>query len=150
MDTAHKKAFEFLNDHKLATLSTSSEDGTPWGAAIYYVVDEHFNFYFLTHSETKKYFNMQKHHSAAITVVDDYLQTTVQASGQTTAVSLGPEHDHAFRMLALVHPPGQFYWVPPVSKMHNGPSMLLKLTPKFLRLSNFKPEHGEVDIVQII
>ena len=44
-------------------------------------------------------------------------------------------------LLALVHPPGQFSWVPPVSKIHDqGATTVLKLTPETLQLSHFKPE----------
>src|SRR6266568_4105408 len=142
MDSKYKEVHDFLLSHKFAALSTASKDARPWGATIYYVVDEKLNFFFLTHVNSKKYHNLQEQPQAAITIADDNTQSTVQAAGAVTEVPLGPEHDHAFRMLVLVHPPGQFEWVPPVAKMHTGEILLMKLTPESLRFSNFTPKNG--------
>ena len=134
-------ALTFLEQHKLGVLSTVSDKGEVWGAAIYYAVDEQLNFYFFTHIETRKYHNLKEHPQVALTVVDDYAQATVQATGQVTELPMGEEMNEAYRKLALVHPPGQFSWVPPVSKIHDqGATTVLKLTPETLQLSHFKPE----------
>src|SRR6266542_4268696 len=141
MSEMHKDASTFLNEHKLAVLSTASEKGEVWGAAVYYVVDEKLNFYFFTHVESKKYRNLKEHPQVALTVTDDYAQTTVQASGEVAEVPMGEELNAAYRKLVLVHPPGQFSWVPPVSKLHDqGEMTVLKLTPHMLQFSHFKPE----------
>lgn len=144
MDPKYKEAYEFLTNHKFAVLSTASKGAEPWGATVYYVVDEQLNFFFLTHVQSKKYQDIQEQPNAAITVADDNEQVTVQASGTVTQVPLGQEHDHAFRMLALVHPPGQFDWVPPVTKMDTGEMLLLKLVPDYLRFSNFMTDKSAI------
>lgn len=147
----HSETYKFLNDHKLGVLSTVTEQAMPSGAAIYYVVDEALNLYFLTHTTSKKYKNIHDNPKAAFTIVDDYTQTTVQAQGIITEVEVGDEHDKAYRKLATVHPSGQFAWIPPVSKMHEGETRLLKLTPQSLRFSNFSPEKsGDPQIKEII
>lgn len=151
MDTKHE-AHEFLKQHKLGVLSTVSKEAEPWGAAIYYSVDSSFNFYFLTRSKTQKYSNVTDTAHAALTVVDDYQQTTVQMLGTVTEVPIGEEHDIAFRKLAGIHPPGQFSWITPESKMHQaGASTLMKLTPKYMRYSCFKPDpaHSEGYIAEV-
>lgn len=141
MSATHEEVFTFLGQHKLGILSTVSDKGEAWGAAIYYVVDEKFNFYFLTHMESKKYHNLTQHPQVALTIADDYEQMTVQLSGKITKVPVGDELNTAYSKLALVHPPGQFSWVPPVSKIHDkGQTALLKLTPEALQFSSFKPE----------
>lgn len=141
MSDAKETALKFLEDHKLGVLSTASSDGKVWGAAIYYVVDEQLNFYFFTHVETTKYRNLKGHPQVALTVVDDYAQTTVQAEGKVAEMPIGEELNAIRRKLALVHPPGQFSWVPPVSKIHDqGERVVLKLTPETLQLSHFKSE----------
>jgi nitroimidazol reductase NimA-like FMN-containing flavoprotein (pyridoxamine 5'-phosphate oxidase superfamily) len=105
------------------------------------MVDEQFEFYFFTHVDTKKYRNLKEHPQVGLTITDDYTQTTVQASGEVTEVPLGEEFDTAYRKLVLVHPPGQFSWVPPVRKMHDrGETAILKLVPQVLQFSSFKPE----------
>lgn len=147
----HSETYTFLDGHELGVLSTATSQAVPVGAAIYYVVDEALNFYFLTHVTSQKYKNIHENPKAALTVVDNYAQTTVQATGVVTEVEAGDEHDKAYRKLALVHPPGQFAWIPPVSKIHEGETKLLKLTPQSLRFSNFSPEKvGSPQIKEII
>jgi nitroimidazol reductase NimA-like FMN-containing flavoprotein (pyridoxamine 5'-phosphate oxidase superfamily) len=148
----HKEAFTFLNGHKLGVLSTVSENGAAWGAAIYFVVDDTLNFYFFTHIKSKKYNNITKHPQAGLTIADDAEQTTVQVSGKVTEVQTGDELDMAYSKLVHVHPPGQLSWVPPVSKdLDTKPIVLLKLTPEKLLFSVFKPgaTHYE-SVTQII
>lgn len=144
------KAYDFLHNRKLAVLSTTGQGGRPWGAAVYYVVDEKLHIYFLTHTGSQKYENLKSQGYAAITIADDVTQTTVQAAGKVAVVEIGAEHDKAYRKLALVNPPGQFKWVPPVSKLHNGESILCRLTPDHLQLSIFDPEYEEPDVQKII
>lgn len=36
----HQKVHAFLKQHPMGILSTVSADGMPWGAAIYYILDE--------------------------------------------------------------------------------------------------------------
>lgn len=151
MDKKHNEVYEFLNGHKLGILSTVSSQASPDGAAIYYVVDEAFNFYFLTHITSQKYKNISEQSHAALTVVDDYAQSTVQVNGTVAEVAEGEEYDEAWRKIAHVHPPGQFAWVTPVSKIHDSEARLLKLTPQSLRFSNFSPEKNDgPQIEQII
>lgn len=151
MDTKHRETYEFLNEHKLGVLSTVGEQGEPWGAAVYYVVTNELEIYFLTHATSKKYKNLAQKAAAALTVVDDYKQTTVQMSGTIDELEMGEEHDMAFQKLAQVRPPGQFAWAPPVSKIHDGSVVLLKLTPTTMRYSRFKSdEDGETYIVDVL
>jgi hypothetical protein len=110
------------------------------------------HFYFLTHIESKKYHNFQHNPKAAITVVDDELQTTVQVTGELTEVPIGDEDTVAYHKLALLHPPGESTWTIPVSKMDTGRATLLKLTPLTLYYADFKSAASSSGdyIVQII
>ena len=146
MDKKQKDVYEFLSQHKLAVVSSVAPDSTASGAAVYYVVDDDFNFYFLAHVDSQKYKNLKQNPSAAITVVDDYKQTTIQGGGTVTEVEIGDEHDTAYRKLALIHPPGQFAWVPPVSKIHTSAIALLKLTPSRMLLSRFQDGHADARV----
>ena len=144
-----KDAHTFLKDHKLGVLSVSTPDGKPWGAAIYCVF-AHDAFYFLTHTESEKYKLLRSNPNAAIVVTDDYKQITVQASGVVSEIELGDEHDEIMRFVAGVHPPGQFAWVPPVSKMHDGGTALIKLAPERIMYSKFNTQNGEPYVVDIL
>lgn len=151
--TSHQKARDFLKEHKVAVISTVSEKGEAWGAAIYYVVGQNFTLYFFTHEGSKKYQNLKAHPQASITVVEDFQQTTVQAAGKVTEVPMGEELDMAYRLLVQIHPPGQFSWVPPVSKIHDQGSMtVLKFVPDEVQFSQFKPDKPQdgVLIVRVL
>jgi len=140
---SQKHALEFLHTQKIAVLSTVDKHSVPHGAAIYFVVDNDFRFYFLTTTGTAKYANIAANPNVSLVIADDYQQTTVQVMGIAEEVPTGDEHDNAFRMIAQVHPPGQFAWVPPVSKMHTGEVKLMRVTPSECKLSVFRPEPGE-------
>lgn len=152
MDTKQREAHKFLDEHKVGVLSTVTEDGKPWGSTIYYVVsDSNLNVYFLTHASSNKYRNLVANSAVALTVFDDYQQTTVQIAGTIDELEIGEEHDIVFRKISHLHPPGQFAWNPPVSKIHDGEVVLLKITPKAMRLSSYKAdEHGESHIVDVL
>lgn len=152
MKATFKQPYDFLTRHKIAVLSTATDKHDVWGAAIYYAVDESLSFYFLTKKGTKKYHQILKNPHGAVTVADDAEQTTVQASGSIKEVSTGEERDQAYRKLALVHPAGDFSWKPPVTKMDDGETVLLKLTSQTLQYANFQSSSQDSTdhIVQVI
>lgn len=141
MKTTYKETYEFLSQHKLAVLSTTDGKADIWGAAIYYAIDDSLTFYFFTKTGSKKYKHILKNPHAAITVADDEAQTTVQAAGRVEKVPEGEEQDEAYRKLVLVHPPGEFSWRPPVSKLHDGGEMVvLRIQPSTLQFADFKSD----------
>lgn len=141
MKTTYKEPYDFLSQHKLAVLSTSDGRNDVWGAAIYYAIDESLTFYFFTKMGSKKYQHILKNPYVAVTVADDEAQTTVQASGKIEEVPEGEEQNEAYRKLVGVHPPGEFSWKPPVSKLNeDGHMVVLKLRPTLLQFADFKSD----------
>jgi general stress protein 26 len=65
-----KLAFDFLQSHTVAILSTVSPDNLPDAAVIYTLVDEQFNFFFITKSATTKAKNLENNKNAALTLGD--------------------------------------------------------------------------------
>ena len=133
----HEKIHTFLYHHPMAVLSTVAADGTPWGAAIYYVADDGFNFFFVTRTETYKYQNLDAHPVAAITVADNDSQTTVQASGEISRVPIQDYMDIFIDKLAKIRPEGDHDWAPPLHKIHEGEYMPLCLTPSRLQYADY-------------
>lgn len=121
----------------MGVLSTVTEDGEPWGSAVYYVADEDFNFYFVTRTKTHKYQNIEKTPWAALTVVDRDSQTTVQVSGNVKKVPVEDYMDVVFTKLAKAKPKGGDHWVPPLSKIHKGNYMPLCLTASRLHYADY-------------
>lgn len=150
MKDTFTEPYEFLARHKVAVLSTADSAGKVWGAAIYYAVNESLTFYFFTKKGSKKYEHILQNPNAAVTVVDDSEQATIQASGKIEEVP-DEEQNGAYQKLALVHPPGEFSWKPPVSKM-DGETILLQLRPTALQYANFQSDsHDSSDhIIKII
>jgi general stress protein 26 len=133
----HQKVHTFLRHHPMGILSTVSEDGKPWGAAIYYVVDEDFNFYFVTRAGTHKYQNLESHPFVALTVADSGSQTTVQLSGKVEKLPVKDYMDIVFDKLTKIKPADDHSWTPPLAKIHEGNYMPLKLTPDHLQYANY-------------
>jgi nitroimidazol reductase NimA-like FMN-containing flavoprotein (pyridoxamine 5'-phosphate oxidase superfamily) len=133
----HDKVYAFLRQHPMGVLSTVSADGSPWGAAIYYVADDDFNFYFVTRVETHKYKNMSKHRLAALTIADNETQITVQVTGKVSAVPVKDYMDVIFDKLAAVRQKDNPNWTPPIDKVHAGNFMPLCLTPTKLQYANY-------------
>lgn len=134
----HTKVHDFLRHHPMGVLSTVTADGEPWGAAIYYVADENFNFYFVTRVGTSKYHNLDKTPLAALTVADAASQTTVQAMGTVSKVPVKDYADIVFDKLAKLRPKDDLHWSPPLSKLHEGNYMPLRLTPSKLNYADYK------------
>ncbi len=140
----NKKVHDFLKQHPMGVLSTVSEDSKPWGSAIYYVADEDFNFFFATRAHTAKYQNITKNPAASLTVADEASQTTVQVAGELSRV---PAEDYVsilFDKLAAVKPQGVKHWVPPMTKIHEGDYMVLKLTPTKLQYADYKQFNPDI------
>ena len=121
----------------MGILSTASEEGKPWGAAVYYVADEDFNIYFVTRTGSYKYQNLDKNPVVAFTVADAQTQTTVQVQGRVERIPVQKYMDEVANKLAHVEHPDTHNWTPPVEKIHEGNFMPLQIIPDKLRFANY-------------
>ncbi len=133
----HRAIHKFLKGHPMGILSTVDSDGSPWGAAIYYVVDKDFKFYFVTRAETYKYQNLDKNPFAALTIADSGTQTTVQLSGKVSPLPVKQYMEVFFDKFAKIKPKDDHSWMPPLSKIHQGNYMPLKLTPAKMQYADY-------------
>jgi len=140
----HEHVHKFLRGHAMGVLSTVGSDGTPWGAAIYYVADKDFNFYFVTRSETYKYQNIDKNPHVALTIADPKTQITVQLTGIISTMPVQKYMDIFFDKFAKVHPQGDYQWAPPIDKVHKGNYMPLQLTPSKMQYADYGKHRIEV------
>ena len=142
----HKEVFNFLHQHPMGVLSTITDNGAPWGSAIYYVADEDFNFYFVTRMETFKYQNLDKMPLAALTIADSESQTTVQATGTISQLPVKDYADIVFGKLAKIKPDDDYTWMPPIAKIQKGNYMPLRLTPTKMQYANYMDKKLQNDI----
>lgn len=151
--SANQHVHDFLKQHHMGILSTVTGDNKPWGSAIYFVVDDEFNVFFVTRQQTFKYQNIEKNPFAALTVADDEGQTSVQLAGEISKVAVEDYMDVVFTRLAAVRPKGDNNWAPPVEKVYKGDYIPLRLTPTKLQYADFKELSTDFDhqyIEQII
>ena len=140
----YNKVLEFLQKHPMGILSTVGEDSTPWGAAIYYIVDEDFNFYFVTRSETFKYQNIKNNSGVALTIADPETQQTVQLSGKVSTMPVQKYMDVFFDKFAAIRPEGDYKWAPPVDKLQAGKYVPLQIIPTKLQYADYGKNRIEV------
>jgi len=152
MKANQKHVYDFLKHHHMGILSTVTEGGKPWGSAIFFVVDEDFNIFFVTRMETFKYQNLEKNPYAALTVADEVKQTTAQLVGKVSRLP-AREYMELFKKLTAIQPKDISNWEPPLMKVHEGDYIPLRLTPSKLQYADFKEVSTDYDhkyIEQII
>lgn len=92
MDTETRRdILNFLKstDNITAALATVTPEGAPRVATIYYFVDDEFNFYFLTATNTQKYNNLIENSAASLITGFGPGYTCVQGSGSATQLEKG-------------------------------------------------------------
>jgi nitroimidazol reductase NimA-like FMN-containing flavoprotein (pyridoxamine 5'-phosphate oxidase superfamily) len=70
MSRPDTKAKAILDAIKYATLATVSSDGDPWNSPVYYVVDEDYNLYWASHTESQHSQNISTNGKVFIAVYD--------------------------------------------------------------------------------
>ncbi|MBP9798322.1 pyridoxamine 5'-phosphate oxidase family protein [Candidatus Woesebacteria bacterium] len=79
----------FLQEHKMAILSTVNESNFPDAAPIYYTVRYDFEMSFVTPEKTTKGQNIARQNHVVLTVTDEKKGETVQIRGIATASTEG-------------------------------------------------------------
>lgn len=79
-------ALAFLKAHTLAAISTASKDGRPEVAFVYYVVDDDFNFFFITRRDSAKFQNFLENKRLAVAVAEEDEVKTLQMTGSVDEV----------------------------------------------------------------
>lgn len=153
MSDSRHKAYNFLKQHSMGVVSTSDKDGKPWGSAVYYIVDEEFNVYFVTRAETNKYQNIKHNTGVSFTVADASTKTTIQLKGEVNEISASDYMNNLFDKFMKVRHQDNHNWSPPINKLHAGSFMPLRIKPTYLQYADYGRQSTDVDhnyIEQII
>jgi uncharacterized pyridoxamine 5'-phosphate oxidase family protein len=156
---ASLEALRFLKKNIMATIATSTPEGGPEAAAMYYVADDDFTLYFVTRRDSRKYENLDKNRRIAVVVADQETVETVQAEGDVEVLS-GLGEIAKFMSLVVqspilerrlrVKPPLKF--MPP--KVMNGDEgdhfVILRLRPAWLRWMGRSKEGDAPEYTQVI
>lgn len=142
-----QQIIDFINNNPLGVLATSNSVGFPHAAAIYFVLDEDLNIYFVTKENTLKHKNLKQNPLAAIAIYEKETLTTLQASGNVKVVDEIDKFMHLFNKLSDINHEQTNSDRLPVSKLFAGDYYMYCLKPKTMRLAEFKkPEQGDFQI----
>jgi general stress protein 26 len=132
------EALNFLKAHDLAVLSTVDRTGNVHGAVVYYLVDQNNNFvYILTKSGTGKGRNVYAHGQVALTVHEAGTVQTVQLQGFAEVETDQATKDSIFAQIVKPRPYRGEMQLPPVTKLHEGAFMVIKIAPTFISLHDY-------------
>lgn len=144
-----KIARDFINENPLGVVSTASQAGNLWSAAVYFGCDSNaFTLYFSTQNETKKHQNIQENSQVAVVFANEAIQTTIQAQGEAEIVSDLQEATAAAEAFNATTRKTDD-WKLPIEKMNAGGYELYKITVKYARLTGFG-DHREGESLEII
>ena len=80
-ETLRERVRKFLTEEIVGVVSTVNTKGYPESAIVYYVIDDSFNIYFTTYSNSRKYRNIKERGVAAFLVANVSAPQTVQVEG---------------------------------------------------------------------
>ncbi|HSX27758.1 MAG TPA: pyridoxamine 5'-phosphate oxidase family protein [Patescibacteria group bacterium] len=140
-DMVDKDGIDFLKNHDLGVLSTIDRTGNVHGAIIYYVTDQNNFIYILTKSDTGKGRNILAHNQVALTIHEPGTQKTAQIQG-IAEVEIGQKvKDEVFNLIVKARPYGGKLQLPPVTKLHEGFYMVIKIKPTLVKYNDYSQKN---------
>lgn len=138
----------FLKNKRLATLSTVNKEGLPNAAPIYFIVDDKFNFFFVTPIKTQKNINLEFQNNAVLTITDEEKKETVQVRGKAfrkdellieTLAKLADKLNHKLEFTISL----------PLLKHKNQSKTVIKIEPEEIRMRRYSEKKLEEKIIKI-
>ncbi len=135
------EALSFLKDHTTAVVATSKDD-MPFASTVYYVVDDDFNFYFVTPINTNKYLNISKSAKVAIVVGTGPEHISVTAQGRGDYVT-GREETAVFERLHMImfHEHAKKWPARDMAKFKDIRMVVFRVVPEMLLFMNLDDEN---------
>jgi general stress protein 26 len=128
---------EFLKKHDLGVLSTIDRTGNLDGAVVYYFVDDLNFIYILTKGGTQKGRNIYAHGRIALTVYEPETTQTLQLQGVAEVETDQTAKNNIFAQMTNPHLYGSKIELPPVTKLHEGAFMVIRITPTHIRFHDY-------------
>lgn len=153
---------EFVRTHPLAAVATSSSLNMPSVSSLYVFCKPEFTFYFGTRTSTQKFLDIEENPYVALACTDAETLEILQMRGKVEVV-LNPaavrslteelramyESERKKWMAPADKAARGIYhidvsrWVPPVSQIHDGAYVFMKLTPEWARLRKYDADWKE-------
>lgn len=128
-----KHALRFLREHTTAVLATSSPTGEPQAAALYFDVDDDFNFYFTSSADSIKVKNLSANKRASIVVGYGAAVSTIQGCGDAE-ISADVDYGFFSKIIDKIqkYEPDQF----PIGQVNKAGYVTIKVKPFWLTWLN--------------
>lgn len=144
-------AISFLQKQPLGILATVNENNSPETAAVFCVIDDRLDIYFLSSGGTRKLNNMESHSEVSITFVNEEHWQTLQVQGHAEILATPVEaiyfdsvpEDVTERLLAL-HTRQTTVTATPAFIAGQGAQQIVKITPTWMRLADFRESAKEL------
>ena len=141
-----QETLEFLKSQRVAVVASTSPDGQPHAAAVFYTVSDDlgFNFYFFAKDYTKKFHNLEVNNRIALVIYTENPPIIVQADGTVSRVEDKKEEEQATSKLVEISITSDKYYDPPISKMKGGDTAVLKIDVESLRYADFRGDFSSL------
>lgn len=135
--TLTTKEEKFLHENELATLSSLDRTGNVHGAAVYYWYDGKGSIFLLTKEQTGKAHDIFAHHQVALTVTNEHNLQTMQISALAEIESAASIKHKVFKEIVREREYAKGKHIPPVAKLDQGAFMVLRLTPRHVKFTDY-------------
>lgn len=137
----------FLKTHELAVVATSSKSGQPEAATIGYMVDENFNFTFLTKQDSRKVKNILENPKVALVVGAVPGINTLQIEGEARLIY--PKDSEYEAILLKTSQVGALYYGP-ILKMEGIKFAAVTVKTTWARWLDVNDLNGKEEFFQLI
>jgi nitroimidazol reductase NimA-like FMN-containing flavoprotein (pyridoxamine 5'-phosphate oxidase superfamily) len=124
-------AAKYIRENYRMALATASKEAKPHAAIVNYVVDNQWNFYFLSRAKTQKTADILANQEASFVIGFD-LPISVQGWGKAVKVMDNKERERAFALLEEKAEQHDSFWPLPL-KVDRLNDMLVRIEPWRLR-----------------
>ncbi len=135
MDIYKEQAKKFLQSNFLAEIATVTPGGEPQVATIFYVMDDDFNFYFVTRRSSRKYANLANNNKVGMVVTSEKGPETVQIQGEVDS-----SFKDIYKFIAILGTKVDLFnlYYGPFLKLTGLDFQVFKVTVHWLRLLNLQ------------
>jgi|ERR687886_2435079 general stress protein 26 len=133
---------KFLSQNSIGVLATTTKEGVPHAATIYFTFDQQFNIYFITKRDTQKSRNLALNPRAAMAIFEPSTQTTVQAEGTVTEVANTPQTEWIFTAIWRAAFQSSSA-APPLTRLTAGGYVIYKLSAPSIRIATYSQANPE-------
>ena len=134
---SREQILEFLQSHASGVLVTADTAANPYGAVVFYTVNDDFSIQFATKTETQKFKNIEQNGQVAFVCYDETTQTSLQLSGTAEIIQDPAEEEKAIHNMHQLSETTSTSNLPPAEKLYAGAYRAVRIVPRVIKLAVF-------------